>query len=351
VTFFLKKEGKAMSEAGKTKFSLDHHKIIVLLVDDQPMIAEAVRRALSSQEDIEFHYCQDPSRAIKLAPEINATVILQDLVMPEIDGLMMVRYFRVNKDTAKIPIIVLSTKEDATIKSEAFQLGANDYLVKLPETIELIARIRYHSQAYITQLERDEAFRALEESREQLAEANRTLQKLSSLDGLTGIANRRTFDETLSKEWNRAVRDQRPLGLIMLDIDFFKLYNDHYGHQGGDDCLKKVARGLEAAINRDADFLARYGGEEFSAILPDTDVQGAFKVAEEMRQSIKSLRIEHVTSKVSDIVSISIGVASMIPQKGTEPEMLIAAADQALYKAKEEGRDRIMSGLSGVDAV
>jgi len=350
MTFFLKKEEKAMSEAEKTKFSLDHHKIIVLLVDDQQMIAEAVRKALSSQEDIEFHYCQDPSKAVKLASEINATVILQDLVMPEIDGLMMVRYFRVNKATAQIPIIVLSTKEEATIKSEAFQLGANDYLVKLPETIELIARIRYHSQAYITQLERDAAFRALEKSREQLAEANRTLQKLSSLDGLTGIANRRTFDETLSKEWNRAVRDQKPLGLIMLDIDFFKLYNDHYGHQGGDDCLKKVAKGLEAAINRDADFLARYGGEEFSAILPDTDIQGAVKVAEEMRQSIKSLHIEHVMSKVSDIVSISIGVASMIPQNDTEQETLIAAADQALYKAKEEGRDRIMSGLPGAAA-
>lgn len=339
-----------MSEAEKTKFSLDHHKIIVLLVDDQKMIAETVRRALSSQEDIEFHYCQDPSKAIKLASEINATVILQDLLMPEIDGLMMVRYFRVNKATAQIPIIVLSTKEDATIKSEAFQLGANDYLVKLPETIELIARIRYHSQAYITQLERDAAFRALEESREQLAEANRTLQKLSSLDGLTGIANRRTFDETLSKEWNRAVRDQKPLGLIMLDIDFFKLYNDHYGHQRGDDCLKKVAKGLEAAINRDADFLARYGGEEFSAILPDTDIQGAVKVAEEMRQSVKSLHIEHVKSKVSDFVSISIGVASMIPQNDTEQETLIAAADQALYKAKDEGRDRIMSGLPGAAA-
>jgi two-component system chemotaxis family response regulator WspR len=339
-----------MSDADKPKFSLDHHKIIVLLVDDQQMIAEAVRRALSSQEDLEFHYCQDPSKAIKLAAEINATVILQDLVMPDIDGLMMVRYFRVNKATAKIPIIVLSTKEEASIKSEAFQLGANDYLVKLPDTIELIARIRYHSQAYITQLERDEAFRALEESREQLAEANRTLQKLSSLDGLTGIANRRTFDETLTKEWNRAVRDQKTLGLIMLDIDFFKLYNDHYGHQGGDDCLKKVAKGLESATNRDADFLARYGGEEFSAILPDTDIQGAVKVAEEMRLAIQSLHIEHAKSKVSDIVSISIGVASIVPQNNTEPEILIAAADQALYKAKEDGRNRVMAAQSDTDA-
>ncbi len=339
-----------MTETENPKISLNHHKIIVLLVDDQPMIAEAVRRALSSEEDIEFHYCQDPTEAIKLAPEINTTVILQDLVMPGIDGLMMVRYFRMNNASAQIPIIVLSTTEEATIKSEAFQLGANDYLVKLPNKIELIARIRYHSQAYITQLERDAAFRALEESREQLAEANRTLQKLSSLDGLTGIANRRTFDNILNKEWLRAMRNKEPIGLIMLDIDFFKFYNDHYGHQGGDDCLKKVAKRLAATINREADFLARYGGEEFSAVLPDTDLHGAVKVAEEMRQSIKSLQIEHAKSKIADTVSISIGAASIVPQKDTEPEVLIAAADQALYKAKEEGRDRVMPAEVGPDA-
>lgn len=333
-----------MTNENNTKISLDNYKITVLLVDDQAMISEAVRRALSSEEDIEFHYCQDPTKAIKMAAEINATVILQDLVMPEIDGLMMVRYFRVNKSTAKIPIIVLSTKEEATIKSEAFKLGANDYLVKLPDKIEMIARIRYHSKAYINQLERDEAFRALEESRAKLAEANRTLKKLSSLDGLTGIANRRSFDEVLHKEWNRSIRSGKSLGLIMLDIDFFKLYNDHYGHQGGDDCLKQVASGLASAVHRDSDFLARYGGEEFSAILPDTDIKGAANVAEEMRLAIKDLKIEHAKSKVDDIVSISIGVSAVIPQRDTDSEILIAAADQALYKAKEAGRNRVESG-------
>jgi len=339
-----------MNETNNSKFSLEHHKITVLLIDDQAMIAEAVRRSLSSEEDIEFHYCQDSTKAIKLASEINTTVILQDLVMPDIDGLMMVRYFRVNKLTAKIPIIVLSTKEEASIKSEAFTLGANDYLVKLPDKIELIARIRYHSQAYITQLERDEAFRALEESRAQLSEANRTLQKLSSLDGLTGIANRRNFDETLKREWHRAMRGGKTIALIMIDIDFFKLYNDHYGHQGGDDCLKKVAKSLESAIHRETDFLARYGGEEFAAVLPDTDLNGALKVAEEMRLTIKVLQEEHAKSKVSDIVSISMGVSAVDPQKGTEPEMLIAASDQALYKAKEDGRDRVKSGLVETDS-
>ena len=333
-----------MSKTNNSKISLEHYQITVLLIDDQVMISEAVRRALSSEKDIEFHYCQDPTKAIKLASEINATVILQDLVMPEVDGLMMVRYFRVNKATAKIPIIVLSTKEEASIKSEAFTLGANDYMVKLPDKIEMIARIRYHSKAYITQLERDEAFHALEESRGKLAEANLALQKLSSLDGLTGIANRRSFDETLQKEWNRSIRGEKSIGLIMLDIDFFKLYNDHYGHQGGDDCLKRVAKGLESAIHRETDLLARYGGEEFSTVLPDTDLNGAIKVAEEMRLTIKDLRIEHAKSKVTDIVSISIGVSAVIPLQGMNQEVLIAAADQALYKAKEEGRDMVKSG-------
>ena len=329
----------------RSKLSLENHKITVLLIDDQAMIAEAVRRALSSEKDIEFHYCQDPTKGIKLATEINATVILQDLVMPDIDGLMMVRYFRVNKDTAQIPIILLSTKDEASIKSKAFSLGANDYMVKLPDKIEMIARVRYHSQAYINQLQKDEAFRALEESKAKLAEANRTLQKLSSLDGLTGIANRRNFDETLNKEWNRAMRSEKSIGLLMLDIDFFKLYNDHYGHQGGDDCLKKVVKGLDSAIHRETDFLARYGGEEFSGILPDTDLNGSVKVAEEMRLAIKDLRIEHAKSTVSDLVSVSIGVSAIIPQQGTDPKILIGAADQALYKAKEDGRDRVKSGL------
>ncbi len=334
-------------ETSKAIFSPAKRKITVLLVDDQAMIAEAVRRALASEDDIGFHYCQDPSKAIQMSAEIEPTVILQDLIMPDIDGLMMVRYFRVNKASAKVPIIVLSTNEEASIKSEAFKVGANDYLVKLPDKIELIARLRYHSQAYINQLERDEAFRALEVSQAKLAEANRDLQKISTLDSLTDIPNRRNFDMTMSREWERAVRSETPISLIMLDIDYFKLYNDHYGHQGGDDCLQKVAKGLHSAIHRATDLLARYGGEEFAAILPDTDLNGALKVAAEMRRAVNDLQIEHAKSKVRDIVTVSLGVAALIPQRDTEQESLITAADQALYKAKEEGRDCIRSGHVG----
>lgn len=319
-------------------------KIRVLLIDDQPVVADSVRQALSSEEDIAFHYCQDPTQALALAAEIKPTVILQDLELREIDGLTMVRFFRVDKNFAQIPIIILSTPEEAVIKSEAFKVGANDYLIKLPDRIELIARIRYHSQAYLTQLERDEAFRALERSQQELAIANRNLQKLSAIDSLTGIANRRSFDETLRMEWKRALRSGEPLSLIMLDIDFFKLYNDHYGHQGGDACLQRVATGLSRIMQRETDFLARYGGEEFAAVLSNTDLDGAVKVAGEMHQAVKSLQLEHAKSKVSTIVTISMGVSAVVPQLGNEPEILVAAADQALYKAKEEGRNRLNIG-------
>lgn len=329
---------------GKTE---DRHnfRIIVLLVDDQAMIAEAVRRALI-EEDLDFHYCQNPTEAVKMAMELQPTIILQDLVMPDIDGLTMVRFYRANPSLAQVPIIVLSTKEDPEIKSKAFEYGANDYLVKLPNKVELIARIRYHSQAYISQMERDEAFRALEKSQQELAAANKILEKLSALDGLTGVPNRRRFDEVLNKEWQRSVRHSTAISLIMIDIDFFKLYNDSYGHQGGDECLKRVAKALEGAARRETDVVARYGGEEFGVILPETGSKGAFDVAESLRETVEALNIAHASSKVCDHVTISVGVATWLPEKGSLPEHLLAAADEALYQSKEDGRNRVTS--SGV---
>ena len=156
--------------------------ITVLLVDDQPIVGEAVRRMLAQERDVVFHFCSDPARAIDTANSVQPTVILQDLVMPDVDGLTLVKFFRVNQATRQIPMIVLSAKEEPVIKAQAFALGANDYLVKLPDPIELIARIRYHSRSYLTQLERDEAFRRLAESErlmaEELAQASRYVQSL-----------------------------------------------------------------------------------------------------------------------------------------------------------------------------
>ena len=146
------------------------HPVTVLLIDDQAIIAEAVRRMLAAESDIQFHYCSDPTKAIETANQLAPTVILQDLVMPELDGLTLVKFFRANSRTREVPMIVLSTKEEPTVKAEAFAVGANDYLVKLPDKVELIARIRYHSKGYIAQLERNEAYRKLAESQKQLAD-------------------------------------------------------------------------------------------------------------------------------------------------------------------------------------
>lgn len=178
--------------------------LMVLLVDDQAMIGEAVRRALATEVDISFHFCSDPLQAVALAEQIKPTVILQDLVMPGVDGLELLAQYRSRRTLQDVPIIVLSTKEDPKIKSAAFTQGANDYLVKLPDVIELVARIRYHSRSYLALQQRDEAFRALRESQQQLLETNLVLQRLMRSDGLTGLANRRHFDDCLSSEWARA---------------------------------------------------------------------------------------------------------------------------------------------------
>ena len=321
--------------------SLLDFKIVVLLVDDQQLIAEAVRRLLAGHDDIEFYYCSDPAMAIKEVLRIRPTVILQDLVMPDIDGLTLLKYYRAHPDIRNIPVIVLSVKEEPKVKSEAFYLGANDYLVKLPDEVELVARLRYHSKAYVYQLQRDEAFKALQESQQRLAEMNKRLMRLSILDGLTGIPNRRRFDESLGIEWKRAMRNKTPISLILMDIDYFKLYNDHYGHQEGDECLKKVAKTLESLIQRPTDLVSRYGGEEFVALLPETGPDGAKILAERMRQTVEELCIPHQQSKVSKCVTLSLGVASVVPERGESAEKLVEMADKALYKAKQSGRNRV----------
>ncbi len=315
--------------------------VIVLLVDDQRMIAEAVRRSLAEEKDIAFHYCSDPEQALPMIDSLHPTCILQDLVMPQIDGLEMLKIYRQHEEYRHIPVIVLSTREEPEIKSKAFASGANDYLVKLPDSVELIARVRYHSKGYIVQQQRDAAYKALQESERRLAEANRQLQKLSSQDGLTHIPNRRHFDEMLHKEWHRAMRHSTSLSMIMIDIDFFKLYNDHFGHQGGDDCLKKVAHILQASVQRESDMLARYGGEEFAVILPETGIHGANEVAEQMRQQVFAARIPHAKSSVCPYVTISLGVAAAVPERASDPTCLIKAADKALYQAKQNGRNTV----------
>jgi diguanylate cyclase (GGDEF)-like protein/PAS domain S-box-containing protein len=184
-----------------------------------------------------------------------------------------------------------------------------------------------------------------------LAQANVALSHMARVDGLTQIPNRRSFDETLSKEWGRLAREDSPLSLILCDIDCFKNYNDHYGHRAGDDCLRRVAQALASCAQRAADLVARYGGEEFVLILPQTPLEGALRVAESMRRTVEKLAIQHAGSIVKPIVTLSLGVASVVPAQHMQANRLIEIADQALYQAKETGRNKVVSGHVFMDHV
>jgi two-component system chemotaxis family response regulator WspR len=322
-------------------FRTANENAMVLLVDDQAMIGEAVRRGLAHEENIDFHFCADPHQAIAQAVRIKPTVILQDLVMPGLDGLTLVREYRSHPATKDIPIIVLSTKEDPLVKSAAFAAGANDYLVKLPDNIELVARIRYHSRSYLTLLQRDEAYRALRVSQQQLLDTNLVLQKLMNSDGLTGLSNRRHFDEYMELEWRRAMREQAQLSLLMIDVDYFKSYNDNFGHLDGDEALRKVAEAIRESCSRPSDLPARYGGEEFVLVLPNTSHGGARLLAEKLRLTIEALQIPHVAPAPGASLTVSIGLATMTPPIGSHCRQLISAADKGLYLAKHNGRNQV----------
>lgn len=314
---------------------------MVLLVDDQVIIGEAIRRMLADQPDIEFHYCSDPEQALKYAEEIRPTVILQDLVLPGVDGLTLVGEYRARPAMRDVPIIMLSTREDAATKRDSFKAGADDYLVKLPDPIEIIARIRHHSRAYLNQLQRDEAYRALRESQQKLMEANLELQRLSTVDGLTSLANRRHFNSCLEAEWLRASRQQQALALLMIDVDDFKAYNDRYGHLAGDEVLKRVAETMVLHARRSTDLTARFGGEEFAVILPMTPLAGAQQQAQTLCDAIAALQLPHLGSTTGSCVTISVGCAAWVPSRGDSPSLLIGAADFALYDAKHGGKNRV----------
>lgn len=176
-----------------------------------------------------------------------------------------------------------------------------------------------------------------------LQKANEELYRLATTDGLTYIPNRRRFDEYFRQQWQQMMREQAPLSLLLCDVDFFKRYNDTYGHQAGDRCLQAIAQGISYAVKRPADLVARYGGEEFAIILPNTDLEGATKVARQIQSEIDKLAISHISSGVSSSVTLSIGIASIVPMPKILPAYLMQTADTALYEAKKQGRDRIVT--------
>jgi len=271
-------------------------------------------------------------------------LIMLDIVMPDMDGIQTCSAIKSVERLRDVPVIMTTGLTDFESLRQAFEAGAMDFLTKPINEVELMARVRSALALKAEIDERKAHEKKLLEITARLSAANKELRRLSSLDGLTGLANRRLFDNTLEKEWRRGLRQQTRLAIVMMDIDHFKLYNDHYGHLAGDECLKQVAGALLTCLRRPGDLLARYGGEEFVALLPDTDKAGAMLLAKYARVAVEGLAIPHAGSPVAKVVTISLGVASSIPQSGQNATELVEAADKALYRAKGKGRNQVVAG-------
>jgi len=307
----------------------------ILLAEDS-RTNQMLIRAYAEEAGHEVVVVDDGQKAVDYFKTERPNLILMDVTMPVKDGIDATKDIRkiTNKNSGWVPIIFLSGMDDSSDIAKGIDAGGDDYLTKPIDAVVLVAKLR--------------AMQRISEMQAQLNKANNTLKMMAIKDALTGLYNRRYFDEMLINELKRSMRTETSLSLILCDIDYFKMYNDHYGHQAGDDCLVKVAQALQKECQRPGDVAARYGGEEFVFILPETGLQGAGIVAESIVASVKALSIPHQESSVSDSVTLSCGVASIQPKKTDDlielAHNLIKLADENLYKAKEQGRDRVVSG-------
>jgi len=276
-------------------------------------------------------------------------LVLMDIRMPEMDGIEACRRLKADPRFHDLPVLMVTAQPEDDELQVAFEAGASDYIRKPVHRAVLLTRVEAALRLQ-RELERGRAReRDLLEAQRLLERANANLHRLANLDALTGIANRRQFDYTFDEEWRRAFREDQPLALLILDIDCFKSYNDTYGHQAGDACLKAIAQVLQAAVKRAGDLAARYGGEEFAVILPWTDGPGALTVAEQLRLAIEELRIPHEASPLGGQVTVSVGAATAFPRARGSRQDLVASADRALYRAKSGGRNCVHLDVEAAD--
>lgn len=303
----------------------------ILIIDDSK-IERMIIRSYLQHLDHEVFDAENGETGIALFAECNPDIVLLGVVMIGINGYQVAKQIR-QQFIDWVPIIFLSGKTSPEDIMIGIAAGGDDYLPKPIQKQVLIAKM--------TAMERIASMRSqLLKAKSDLELANEELERLATIDGLTGIANRRHLDITLAKEFARAQRDNQPLTFIIADIDFFKKYNDHYGHIQGDDCLKSIASILKNTLRRSHELVARYGGEEFCMLLPNTDIQNAALVAERLVKAVRSLEIRHAGIDQHAIVTMSFGVVSMIPDKKLTVKSLMLQADEKLYQAKENGRDQ-----------
>lgn len=274
------------------------------------------------REDCDVFMATSGEQAISVCQAQLPDLILLDVVMEGMDGHEVCRRLKVDPMTQDIPIIFITAQQQESDEVLGLELGAVDFISKPINTTIVRARVRTH---LTLKLQSD------------------LLRSMALIDGLTGVANRRKFNEDILADWRLCFREQKPLSLILVDVDYFKRYNDRYGHQAGDDCLKSVAQTLSATVRRPYDLVARYGGEEFACVLPNTFLSGAVEIAERMQERVRTLGIEHSASDVDRVLTISLGVATLTPTGELGFETLIEAADKQLYEAKNAGRARVCS--------
>ncbi len=318
----------------------------ILIVDDRPENL-FVLESLIDDPEVELIKANSGNEALAKVLDHDFALVLLDVQMPGMDGYEVAELMRGNKQTRHIPIIFVTAKhkEQASI-FKGYDSGAVDYLFKPLEPVILKGKIDVFLELYQHKkelqdktLELDKRLADLEELKGLLERTNAQLTQLSKLDGLTGLLNRRTFDEILDEEWQRGVRYKKPLSILLIDIDHFKAYNDTYGHTLGDDALKEVARKLATSAKRHVDKVARYGGEEFVVILPETDHQGAELMAERICTAIYRLNIEHEGSSEEKRLTVSVGASTTVPSPDIDPLQAIEVADMKLYEAKAAGRN------------